>query len=850
MTINLGMFPEILQDFLEFKMQLLQKKKIIETELKAIAETAIQTFESNGLERNDFSGGYLWDYFTKLAEGKNNITYGTAWQKTMGEKPLYPKRVSSATAATIDEMVADIVSSFQISKNSFFRLALIENILRNITPLSVINLVNQEIEVIKADRSILPISEFNSLIHQEIKNQPAPFIYERLGEKYRHFFIDEFQDTSKLQWQNLIPLIDNALSQSSEEIQGSLLLVGDAKQSIYRWRGGLPEQFMSLYGEENPFSASQKQVLSLGTNYRSREEVIGFNNQLFTFISQYFATVEHQQLYKNDNSQDINNRKDGYVKLEFIEKNNKSALTETYSERVYQTIKEVLTLNYSPKDICILTRKKDEGIALGSYLMERGIHVISSETLLINSSPIVQLLILAFKLALFPENEEVKIYMLDRLHDHLKIDEEKHTFFSKFLKTSEAQFSKTLLEYGIDFRLDRVRALSIYETFELIINQFKLSSDADAFVFGFMDLVFEFGLKPMADKMAFLEYWEIKKEKASIPASEGTEAVQLMTIHKSKGLEFPVVLFPFADIKLYDARRDTLWYPLEDEKFNFSSALINFKTEIENYSADGQQMYLQHRSQMELDNINLLYVTLTRAVDKLYIYSEMPSGSKSESPQNYNQLFMEFLKMKGMWSAEQVIYEFGKNNEKTSESKEKMEQIDIKFISSNPKDHNLHLVPADSYLLETGIEEAIFSGNILHETMAKIKTNSDAEKILNELQARSILPAADFKVLKENIEKLLNHSELKNFYNGEDKIYCERDIITSSGRVIRADRINIHKDGSATILDYKTGSVSPGHQKQLGIYESALVDMGHSVSQTILIYFEKDAIILWKSRGN
>ena len=124
----------------------------------------------------------------------------------------------------------------------------------------------------------MPISEFNSLIHQEIKNQPAPFIYERLGEKYRHFFIDEFQDTSKLQWQNLIPLIDNALSQSSEEIQGSLLLVGDAKQSIYRWRGGLPEQFMSLYGEENPFSASQKQVLSLGTNYRSREEVIGFNS--------------------------------------------------------------------------------------------------------------------------------------------------------------------------------------------------------------------------------------------------------------------------------------------------------------------------------------------------------------------------------------------------------------------------------------------------------------------------------------------------------------------------------------------------------------------------------------------
>ena len=228
--------------------------------------------------------------------------------------------------------------------------------------------------------------------------------------------------------------------------------------------------------------------------------------------------------------------------------------------------------------------------------MERGIHVISSETLVLQSSPIVQLLILAFKLSLFPENEEAKIYMLDGLHDHLQINEEKHSFFSKFLETSETKFSKILLEYGIDFRLEKIRALSVYESFEYIINQFNLSSAADAYLFGFMDLVFEFGLKPLPDKMAFLEYWEVKKDKASIPASEGTDAVQLMTIHKSKGLEFPVVIFPFADIKLYDARNDTLSYPLEEGEFNFSNALINFKTEIENYSSKGQKMYLKHSS--------------------------------------------------------------------------------------------------------------------------------------------------------------------------------------------------------------------------------------------------------------
>ena len=222
---------------------------------------------------------------------------------------------------------------------------------------------------------------------------------------------------------------------------------------------------------------------------------------------------------------------------------------------------------------------------------------------------------------------------------------------------------------------------------------------------------------------------------------------------------------------------------------------------------------------MELDNINLLYVTLTRAVDKLYVFSEMPSESKKESPQNYNQLLMEFLKMKNMWNSDQVIYEFEKNTEKTTKPKEKVEQIEPKFISSNPKDHNLFLVPADSYLFETGIEEAIFSGNILHDTIAKIETLDDAVKILSQLEARSILPKEDFQVLKSNIEKLLNHPELKDFYDGDDKIYCERDIITSTGRVIRLDRINIYKDSSATILDYKTGSVQASQQEQLSVYE-------------------------------
>lgn len=834
-----------LDDFLEFKQRLFQKRKKLTAEISAIANETLQLISKSGLEESDFSSGYLPKHFNNLANGRFNINFENKWQTTLGEVPLYPKRVSAATAGVIDELVPVFVTNFQETKNLVFQLLLIENILKNITPLSVISLVNQEIENIKNEKNVLPISEFNSLINKEIKNQPAPFIYERMGEKYRHFFIDEFQDTSRLQWENLIPLIDNALSQKVNELTGSLMLVGDAKQSIYRWRGGLPEQFMALYNKENPFPSQGKNVLDLETNYRSCEEIINFNNRFFTFISPYFASEDHQNLYISGNKQNYNTKKEGFVKLEFIENQNKSQNLEVYSERVHQTILEVLDKKYAPSDICILTRRKADGIALSTYLMEQGIPVISSETLLLKTSTKVQILMLSLTLALHPNNEEVKIQLLDLLHDIWEIPEEKHDFFSKFIETSEENFSNILGGYGINFNLKQFRSLSIYEAFEYGIRQFNLAENADAYLFGFMDFVFEFGEQPMADKGLFLDYWETKKDSASIPASEGTNAIQLMTIHKSKGLEFPVVIFPFADIKLYDAKWDTLWYPLGNEEFNFTEALINYKSEIAAYGTIGAEMYHEHRSELELDNINMLYVTLTRAAEKLYILAEMPSEPKDEIPLTYNHLFMGFLKSLHLWDAERFVYEFGVNSEKIIKEESTIKQTVPSFTSSAPTEHKLYLVSSEQEEFE--VANAILEGNLLHETMAKIKVKEDVRDVLDDLEQRSILQKEDFNSLKTNIERIVSNPELQSLFNGSDNVYCERDIITSNGEILRPDRINIHPDKSVTIIDYKTGIPQLWHKEQLEGYANFLVEMGYPIFQTILVYSGTDLVLL-KSR--
>ena len=237
-----------------------------------------------------------------------------------------------------------------------YEISFLNNILKSIVPLSVLNIVNKELQTIKKEQNILLISEFNQLISNEIKDQPAPFIYERIGERYHNYFIDEFQDTSRMQWQNLIPLAENALAtEARPNEQNSLLIVGDAKQAIYRWRGGKPEQFIDLYEEENPFYI-QKNIQNLGTNYRSYSEVVDFNNGFFSFLSTKFQNTTHKELYKIGNKQLQNTKKGGFVKVSFVENVLEEEATILYQEKVLETINNVISQGFVKADICIVTR--------------------------------------------------------------------------------------------------------------------------------------------------------------------------------------------------------------------------------------------------------------------------------------------------------------------------------------------------------------------------------------------------------------------------------------------------------------------------------------------------------------
>lgn len=305
-----------LKDFKTYTKTLNDKKQDITSAIKQIAENVFNLLNENGiLPEYAFTGKYAYKYFNNLKEGNlGKLTFTAGWQNDLinGTKPIYSKSskdLSKEQKSILDGLKQPIGSYFEDSKNKVLLLNFIEHISKNIIPLSLLNSIKKEVEAIKKERGLLLISEFNNTIANAIKGQPAPFIYERLGERYRHFFIDEFQDTSELQWQNIIPLAENPLiSLDEDENQGSLLLVGDAKQSIYRWRGGKAEQFINLCNKISPFSINPE-VTNLPNNFRSLPQVVNFNNALFKHIAQYFKVEDYESLYEKSPQEKIKKTK-------------------------------------------------------------------------------------------------------------------------------------------------------------------------------------------------------------------------------------------------------------------------------------------------------------------------------------------------------------------------------------------------------------------------------------------------------------------------------------------------------------------------------------------------------------
>ncbi|MEJ6674151.1 MAG: UvrD-helicase domain-containing protein [Polaribacter sp.] len=831
-----------LDDFFELKKKLQKENIEIEATYKKLGDEVLQFIKTNGVSIIDFAyAGEVVKHFQKFTKLRflksEELKFDGRLNTTIEEaKSLFAAKSTPATKEVIEGVSDQLRAYYQESKemyhSSYSNYLLNKVTLKSIIPLAVLNNINSELSSIKEDNNIRLNAEFNQLISDNIKDQPAPFIYERIGQRFQHYFIDEMQDTSVLQWQNIIPLIENALAQENS----NLLLVGDAKQAIYRWRGGKAEQFIALGSkEENPFNID-KEVNSLETNYRSYSEIINFNNSFFQHTSNFLQNESYKKLFFEGNTQLENSKKGGFVSLSFLDKADEKELEKTkYPRKVLEKIKG-LEKDFYLNEMCVLTRTKKDGIAVADYLSENGIAIVSSETLLLKSNSKINFIIAVLYSLENTNDEERRFEFLYFLYEHLQIKTSKHAFFKKHVKATNDLIFEDLKAFGVSFNFLLFQQLPFYEKIEEIIRGFNLVTSSNAYVQFFLDIVLEQQRKA-ADIGDFLEFWERKKDALSIVASENSDAVQVMTIHKSKGLEFPVVIFP-CDVDIYRQINPKIWFDDLPKEYDFKELLIDYKKDLSLISARGAELYNSQREALELDNFNLLYVALTRAEEQLHVVTEKKISSKGvENKNHYSGIFINYLKEQNLWQEDCLEYRFG--NEQRVQKKEKQVSLTVvheKFISTPWQEHNIVLLASSSKLWDTAQGDAIGFGNLFHEILSKIVTSKDVESVTNQYHQKGFIDDAQLKAIKLEIYTITNHPKLRAYYAEEAVVFNEREIVDVDNQVIIPDRLVFNSKNQVTIIDYKTGSPASEHKQQLLKYEKVLKSMNFSIDKKFLIY--------------
>lgn len=842
-------------EFVEIKNKLAEICKVLEKETVELADETYALIEKNGIDLKSFSRGTFPNHIISIQQQKFNPK-----NKTFHEFDDVAINKTAKDSAIIEGVIPDLLQLLGKVYKIFEKIYFYKAFLKNITPLSLLNTVSNELAKIQEEQNVLSISEFNAIIHREIQNQPAPFIYERLGERYRHFFIDEFQDTSEMQWQNLIPLIDNALSgQDDFGVKGTLMIVGDPKQSIYRWRGGKAEQFIELSKTQNPFSNPDKKLEHLDKNYRSYSQIIEFNNDFFKLLSNEFQHLDYKDLYENHSHQKTNNKTGGYVNISFIPKVEKTGdnseasgeeealdKTDLYVLATLNTIQKVVKQGFEYKDIVILTRKRSQGIAVANYLTEQGIPLLSSETLMIKNATEVRFIIHLLKYLKNNSDKESKAYFLYYLaqnsQDKLPIND----FIAQGMgHVNEKDFETWLESFNVSLSFQNIRKKSLYEAVEVIVSKFLNPKNSNSYVQYFMDIVLERDIRNQAGISDFLNFWDKNSEKFSIPSPEGKNAVRIMTIHTSKGLEFPVVIMPFAENEYSKDPKPKLWIQAEEEDFGLPKVLIDNSSAVEGFGEAAAEVYNQKKQEELLDNINVLYVALTRAEEQLYVISNMNLSNKGEIPKNNMcAFFINYLANKGDFDENKLEYEFGNPTRLSVVEKhvDASKTIPLVLEILNPK--NIKIAQREALMWGTLQQEAIEYGNVIHEILSFVRTKEDVDLAITKAIENGLITLSQKELVYKTIQEIVSHPELSICFAEGNEVLNEQTIIQKEGKTVKPDRMVLTKNNEVLLLDYKTGTHNVKYQQQLENYQDAIEKMGYKVVKKALVYIGKEIDIV------
>ena len=702
-----------------------------------------------------------------------------------------------------------------------------------------------------AETSQVHISEFNKRISDILDDCSVPFIYERIGERYRHYFIDEFQDTSVLQWQNFLPLMENSLSFGNMN-----MIVGDAKQSIYRFRSGEVEQIINLprifRRPEDDFGArceaqfvNSAQKMSLGTNFRSSKNVVKFNNTFFRFAgsdTRPYACAEITDVYEDAEQKYDPKNQDGYVSVEVFHGDMKSS---EYKEKVKASmlakIQSLHSQGLDYKDITILVRSNGDGTDIADFLVANGIEVLSAESVLLQTSDKIQLIVNTLRL------------MTDEKNPVTKMAVDYYSGKTNRKDGRESVSSKNNASYNI------------YDLCIKICKSNNFNVLSDVFLQYFMNMVYEWQCRHSAGIGDFLEFWDKKKDKLAVQITGDIDAVNIMTIHKAKGLEFKVVLYPYADTQLSSAHgftQNEMWIQCADNQYTkdiphldaFLLKLLKDKLS----GTDFEPLLKKEESKTMLDVLDIMYVAMTRAKNMLVVYTNDKKPEKSDKSYNlFTDFFTDSLDIQHVKSEnddsdfddyfvknndfeivkgeDMTSYNYGDLTSTLLKIKEKETKDDgVKILELRPCDvasetlnwtEKLKFDPDPTMIwAEEGTFKPEEWGSLVHQILSRIKTIDDAERALRPYVNDGTIDDAQAAQLLEKFRKVTDIPELKPAFSEDAIVKNEMDIHTYDGRIIRPDRYAETPNGTI-LIDYKTGNEHEQYFNQLQDYMAALIQM-------------------------
>lgn len=856
--------------FKQYTTKLRQMRNEAEVEMQNEAAQFFDALNHNGIEIDDLNNGKNGPagYFIKIKKGIYNNTIVTKrLQKVLdeGSESSWVKQKSSKETQDIVRELANstltplVHHAEDVRQKNWYIYGSAVLTLRHLNQLRLLNSIENKVRMMNVEQNRFLLSDTHTLLHSLIRDTDSPFIFEKIGNYLENIMIDEFQDTSTVQWQNFKVLLEECMSHGEQ--QGNLI-VGDVKQSIYRWRSG-DWRMLNNIEREFPYLNSMLNVCSLDTNYRSSRRVITFNNAFFKRASELeYAdqksstpdTSSPEQLKKaySDVAQKVPSFRDnhGYVSINLLP-------NEDYRQQALQKTAEAVSLlldsgaNYS--DIAILVRSNDIIQLIAEFFANElpDVKIVSDEAFRLDSSVSVNIIVNAMLWLTHPDNILAKAYIAKAYQTYVLEKSEQET--NKLLATAEG-IDSALPCALIDKRNDLL-TMPIFELAEQIYTLFNIGNikGEDAYLYAFYDALTDFIANNTADIDSFVEEWNDSIAAKTIQAS-AIDGIRIITIHQSKGLEFEHVVIPFCDWTL--EKGNTIWCTPQVEPYNelplipvdFSASQM--KGTI--YEFDYNEEHLQNC----VDNLNLLYVAFTRAASSLFVIAQRgtPSSRSYIVEQAITDIKLEGSSLDGDPSDKkaELLFSYGELEIVETKAKKKSDNIftpevenmnvdmatfsnKVEFKQSNK---SRDFVADDDENTDDDDRKQlsyIKTGKILHYLFSTINTTDDIDTSLAQLEMDGLIEESgtNIKRLRDMLHKRFSNRQVADWFSSRWTLFNECTILdydaaTDTVREHRPDRVmKDEKTGEVVIVDFKFGSPRPEYVEQVNRYKALTQNMGY-----------------------